>query len=241
MNRRKNAFRTLSISLFLSVFLASLIQFNLSFQLVIVPFAVLALILLISNLLFDRLFEKSKLTTIILTNIELKRKSMKRHDKWKLSDICAVQIKWTSRDLIREICLKTLHSGCVYINGLEEFESFAKDLTKALPMNVSPSRIKEIIDYDHPLFYAVLGSILGSISVLSMKAMQSLQFIGIAYLKFGVACFSLFVALFWFLSSPIAGRYGQKTTCIDIIISTLILLTCLYMIYLSKIWQMIEL
>ncbi len=241
MNRRKNAFRTLSISLFLSAFLASLIQFYSSFQVIIMSLAVLALILLISNLLFDRLFEKSKLTTIILTSSELKRKSIKGHDKWKLSDICAVRIKWTSRDLIREIRLKTLHSGSVYINGLEGFESFANDLTKALSMNVSPSRIKEIIDYDHPLFYAVLGSMLGSISVLSMKAMQLLQFIGIAYLQFGVACFILFVALFWFLSSPVAARYGQKSNYIDIIISTLMLLTCLYMIYLSKIWQMIEL
>lgn len=239
MNRRKNAFRTLSISFFLSVSLASLIQFYSSFQVVVISLSVLALTLLISNLLFYRLFEESKLTTIILTNSELERKSIKGHDKWRFSDICAVRIKWTSRDMIREIRLKTLHSGSVYINGLEGFESFANDLIKALSMDESPYQIKELIDYDHSLFYAVFGAILGLISVLSVKTIQSLQIMTIAYLQFGVACFILFVALFWFLERPIAGRYGQKTTCIDIIISTFMFLTCLYMIYLSKIWQMI--
>ena len=141
--------------------------------------------------------------------------------------------------MIREIYLKTLHSGSVYINGLEEFEGFLNDLTMALSTNVFFSRIKEPINYDHPLFYVVFGTILGLISFLSLKAIQLLRINGIAYLQFGVACFTLFVALYWFLKRPVAGRYGQNTTYIDIIISTLMFLESLYLIYLSKLWQII--
>lgn len=242
MNRRKIALRTLSLSFFLGVSLVSAILFSSSLQSVIISLSVLALILLISNLVFDRLFEKSKLTTIILNNNELQRKSIKGHDSWKLRDICAVIIKRTSRDLIREIRLKTIHSGSIYINGLEEFEGFANDLTKALSLNAPTSRrIKEPIDYDNPLFYLTLGAILGSTSALSVNAIQSLQITGVAFFQFGVACFILLVALFWFFSRPIAGRYGQKAIYIDTMISALMFMACLYMIFLSRFWQVIAL
>ena len=171
MNRRKKAFLTLSISLFVSVNI-SFFSFFLSYFQLFLPFVlILALILMFTVLYFNGFLDRSKSIKIIISDQKIEKKWFNKIDIYDIELISCVKIKRTTANLLREIKLFISSGRPFYINGLDRFEEFNNRLLSSLNKNVKIYKVKEPIDYDHPLFYILFGTIVGISSILLFKVL----------------------------------------------------------------------
>jgi hypothetical protein len=169
MNRRKRAFLSLATSLFISISV-SFLTFFFSYAHLILPFlAVLALILVFTVVYFNRLLDRSKSITITISDQKIEKKWFNKIDIYESKSISDIRIKRTTANLIREI--KIVMSGVrpFYVNGLDGFEVFNNRLLSIVGNDVKIHKIKEPIDFDHPLFYILLGTSVGIVSVFFLK------------------------------------------------------------------------
>lgn len=170
MNRRKKAILTLSISLFLSVSISFVSLFLSYFQLILPFVVILALFLTFTVMYFNRFFDHSKSIKINISDQIIEKKWFNKNDIYGIKLIGCVKIKRTTSNLIREIKLMVSGARPLYINGLDRFEEFNNQLLSSLNKDVKINRIKELIDYDHPLFYVLFGTIVGISSVLFLRS-----------------------------------------------------------------------
>jgi hypothetical protein len=233
MNRRKKAFLTLSISLFISVNISFFIFFHSYLQLVLPFIVTLGLFLTFAILFFNRFLDRSKSIKINISDQKIEKKWFKKNDTYVIKLISSVKIKRTTANLIREIQLVISGVRPFYINGLDRFEEFNNRLLSSLEKDVKIYKIKEPIDFDHPLFYVLLGIIVGVSSILFLKVL----FIYSNYIwlfQLLVACFALVVGIYWLFSKPITGRYGLNKKIVDNVMGTLFIIMGFALVIISK-------
>lgn len=233
MNRRKKAFLTLSISVFISVNI-SFFSFFLSYLQLVLPIVViLALFLTFTVLFFNRFLDRSKTIKIKVSDHKIEKKCFNKNDIYDIKLISCVKIKRTTSNLIREIKLMVSGARPLYINGLDRFEEFNNRLLSSLDKEVKICKIKEPIDYDHPLFYVLFGTIVGTSSILFLKVL----FIYSNYIwlfQLLVACFVIIVGIYWLFSKPIAGRYGLNRKIVDNVMGILFVIIGFALVIISK-------
>jgi hypothetical protein len=225
MNRRKRAFGTLVIGLFLGACLLSLALFSSSLQMVLPGMAVFAGVLILADLLFRRVFDASGRTVVVLTGDSLERIGMKRHDSCGIDDITKITIKRNVKNKIREMRIDVSGAGPVYINGLERFEEFRDRLLRAVTRDIPIGNVIERIDYDHPLFYVIFGGMTGAVTVGTMKLLLQVQEGSIKYIQAAIACLVIIAGIFVLINRPIAGRYGGMTGYADLCMGLLMVLS----------------
>lgn len=233
MNRRKKAFLTLSISLFISVSISFYIFFLSYLQLVLPFIVILTLFLTFAVLHFNRLLDRSKSIKINISGNKIEKKWFDRNDIHDIKSISSVKIKRTTANLIREIKLVVSGKRPFYINGLDRFEEFNNRLLSSLDKDVKIYKIKEPIDYDHPLFYVLFGTIVGLSSILFLKIL----FIYSNYIwlfQILVACFAIVVGIYWLFSKPITGRYGLRKKIVDNVMGSLFIIIGFALMLISK-------
>jgi hypothetical protein len=233
MNRRKKAFLTLSVSMFISINISFYGFFPSYFQ-GILPFVViLALFLTITVLFFNRFLDRSKSIKINISNQNISKKWFNKNDIYDIKLISCVKIKRTTSNLIREIKLTVSGARPLYINGLDKFEEFNNRLLSSLNTEVKIYKTKEPIDFDHPLFYVFLGTIVGISSILFLKVL----FIYSNYIwlfQILVACFSIVVGIYWLFSKPITGRYGLNKKIVDNVMGSSFIIIGIALMFISK-------
>jgi hypothetical protein len=233
MNRRKKAFLTLSISLFISVNTSFFIFFFPYLQLVLPFIVILALFLTFAVLHFNRLLDRSKSIKINISDDKIAKKWFDKNDIYDIKSISSVNIKRTTTNLIREIKIVISGKRPFFINGLDRFEEFNNRLLSSLEKDVKIYKVKEPIDFDHPLFYALLGTFVGISSILFLKVL----FIYSNYIwlyQLLVACFSIVVGIYWLFSKPITGRYGLNKKIVDNVMGTLFIIIGFALMVVSK-------
>jgi hypothetical protein len=233
MNRRKKAFLSLSISLFISANL-SFFSFFLSYFQLTLPFvAILALFLTFTVLYFNRFLERSKSLKINISDQKIEKKWFNKNDVYDIKLISCVKIKRTKSNLIREIKLMVSGARPLYINGLDRFEEFNNSLLSSLNEDVKIYKTKEPIDFDHPLFYVFLGTLVGISSILFLKVLFIYSnFIWLFQLL--VACFAIVVGIYWLFSKPIAGRYGLNKKIVDNVMGSVFIIIGFALMIISK-------
>jgi len=68
-----------------------------------------------------------------------------------------VTVKWTTNHTVREIYIWLDGGRSIFITALDCFEDFTHELIGKLDKKVNIEEINELIDFDHPLFYSILG------------------------------------------------------------------------------------
>jgi hypothetical protein len=233
MNRRKKAFLTLSISFFISISISS-IGFFLSYLQLVLPFmAILALFLAFAVLSFNRFLNRSKSIKIKISNQKIEEIWLNKHDIYDIKSIKSVRIKRTTANLIREIQFVISGVRPFYVNGLDGFEEFNNRLLLFLDKDVKIHKLKEPMDFDHPLFYVLLGTLVGIFSILYLKIL----FIHSNYIwlfQLSTACFTIIVGIYWLFSKPITGRYGISKKIVDNVMGTLFIIIGFALVFVSK-------
>lgn len=190
------------------------------------------LIIFIFFKIFIVLFFKSFLKTkIILSDKYLERTTQKSHDKVLLTSIRRLVVVKTTRNKIRELRIYSERNNLI-IDGLENFNDFKDELLKKC--KIECAQINEIIDYDHPLFYIILGTILGFITVISMKGLTRANATTVTIIYYSIAVYAIIVGIYFIINKPITKRYAAKHNIIDYIWGLLFLLSGIAIFILSR-------
>lgn len=220
ISRRKKAYATLSTSILVGLFLASHF-FNL-------PVAasgyliVIAVICLLGAYSF-RFLHKLLKNDINLTNEELERRVNRTAEKYPLSEVIRVHIKWTTNKTIREMCITFSNKKKIYISALNNFEEFKTNLLKLLNKNVVIGESHEPIDYDHPLFYSTLGLPISTVGVLVFKYIPYLTYPQIRIGMIALFAYLFALGLYFIIAKPLSTRIGKTTEISDYIAGILMI------------------
>ncbi len=212
ITRRKKAYTTLSVSLIMGVILASAI---LNFPVSIGGYLLVVFILFLLGIFSFRFLHILTKTIVSLSDLSLDRVNNRGSEKYLLKNVDRIIVKWTTNNTIREMYVWLSDGRAVFISALDGFEEFKKDLLRRLDKNVKIEKIREPIDFDHPLFYSLLGLPISFIGVYVCKLIPILSYQNI---KIGIIAFTIYLIVlgFYFIfAKPISSRYGNRTTMAD--------------------------
>lgn len=215
MNRRKVAFRTLLISLFVSAGGTALVTLPVPRTLILSSMGVIGACFLFLNLLFNHILERSKNTVVTVSDKEIIRTGMNKSDKCIVSSITGIRAKRTTSGQIREMGIFRENDTPLYVNGMEAPEAFYKHVFSLTDDKVKVHEIKEPIDYDHPLFYVFFGSFTGTLSAIMINLLIRMQPSHFRMYRYSLIGFLFAVCVYWFFSKPCKGRYGRNGTVFD--------------------------
>jgi ABC-type multidrug transport system fused ATPase/permease subunit len=209
MTRRKKAFISLEISMFLSIIIFSFNIVTLYPVLSILTLGILVVLMIMFRFFTNRILNKQSHIKVRIFDNEIEKVFINSSEKHLLSNIQSVRIKRTSKGLIREIKFNIIGSNPLFINGLEDFEDFNNDLFRKTP-NIEIIKFKEPIDLDHLLFYPILGTIIGTVTSIVLNLLTLINEATLKYLRFSLACFIILFGIYFILKKPVKGRYGDK-------------------------------
>lgn len=159
---------------------------------------------------------------VCISESELEWKFKRSNDKCKLTDIKSIRIKRNIKGLIREIRIGINGMKYLYINGLEDFEKFIEELLGSTG-DVKIKRFKEPVDFDHPLYYLCLGTLIGILLTLFFRFIPNIGENNVKYVQMICVGFIFFTGLFMLINKPVRGRYGSKNVIADYISGLLFL------------------
>jgi hypothetical protein len=205
--RRKIAYIRLSISLLVGTVLVSIIPY---FNIPIYIYFIITVSLFLIGVYSFSFFKKLLPVKILLTETTIERLNNKVKEDYLLSDIYRIDIKYTTNNTIREIYIEFENGKKIFATALERFDEFRKELLKKSNKGIVVKEIHEHIDFDHPMFYTLLGLFLGVVIVLLIKGMNELS---ARYLVIGlIVCVIYIIALsvYLILTKQITRRIGKN-------------------------------
>lgn len=200
IDRRKKAFLALSISLFLGLILASIL---LELTIPLSFFWYFLAILLLINLWINKFFNKFLKMKTGLSKEFLMRDTK----KFLIKGINKIKIKRTTKNKIREMYLWFGDGKSVYINGLNNFEKFEKNILSGINKNTKVINTRELIDFDSVFFYPILGLLLSFGTVYLFKIMINLSYQTIQIILYASIIYVVLMGLYLLISKPISKRY----------------------------------
>jgi hypothetical protein len=224
MDRRLRAYTTFVVSLLSGIALSSIDYLRSAPVIWLTCVAGLALAVALSRLGFARSFKSYSLVELRLDDSCIERSRGTSSEKYALADIVGLRIVRTARQSIREITARLSDGRRLSMNGVEGFERLEQELRSRIPANAAITGAREPIDYDHPLFYVVLGALVGLTFTLAVRAMSTLGESGMRWTTLGIACYSIVMGACFLFARPISQRYGPKSRFSDFLIGSLALL-----------------
>jgi hypothetical protein len=224
MARRMRAYATLVISLFTGAAVSSFDRLLAAPGITVAALLGLAVALGLSWLLFLAYFRRYSDTLVRLDDSALERTRGETTETWRLEDVAGVRVKRTTRGGIRELTLRLRDGRRVSLSGIEDYERLARELRDRVPERAAWSEVREPIDYDHPLFYVVFGTLVGLALTFSVRALLAMDARGLRWTSFGIGCYAAIVGAFFLVARPVAERYGPRSRVADFILGALGLL-----------------
>ena len=227
IKRRKLAYLSLSISLVIGTFLSSII-YQVSTPIILYVFLSMALMLIGAFSFY--FFRKVSVLEIILSLNSLQRKSGQCLEDYPLAEIEKVQIKWTSHNSIREIYIWMNDNKSIFLTGLKNFRKFRDELLSKLNKQVVINEWREPINFDHLLFYPILGLIISNLGILAFKNLINLNSHQAKLLMWLFLGYLFIFGLYFIFTTPIAKRSGNKTKFQDYILGILMMIAGIFML-----------
>lgn len=212
--RRKIAYSTLSISLMAGLLFASIL---LKFPVPVGGYLIVLTVILLLGLYSFKFLHTLSQTKIYLSNQILERKVHGSSEKYLIGEISHVQIKWTTHDTIREIYIWLQNDKSIFISALNHFEEFKNDLVDKLDTHVIVKETREPLDFDHPIFYAVLGLPISTAGVFMYTLILTWNYQRIKIVILAFFVYLLLLGIYFIAAKPISNRYGNKTIVTDYI------------------------
>lgn len=214
INRRILAYTMLIIFFFTGLMLFSfdyLLEYlNISIYILLT----LALILYLSRVILIKYFN-----SIANMNVELNKKNIKKNNfEYLLKDIEKIRVKKTTKNLIREIKICFNNKSVTYIdNSLDNLEDFFKNLKKYTSKEVVIKTINEPLDFDHFMFYSILGVMISFLSINATKGFVNLSINNINLISYIISIASFILGIYFIIYKPIYKRDEKANKNSDII------------------------
>ena len=172
--RRKKAFATLLTSMTAGIFLFSYLFRLPLFMVFYLP--ILPLFLFFYYLTLQYLNSLSQVKIHILDE-EIEREKSNIIEKYDISKIETFKIKRRTDGTIREMYLSFNNGRHLYISAFEEkFEKLKDMLLGKISNKVFVKEIYEPLNYDNPMFYAILGLFISCFTIFFMKQILKANF-----------------------------------------------------------------
>jgi len=228
IKRRKVAFLQLIISFTVGFIIFSNIFHVLNY----LPYYILIIVILaIMYLLTSNFLNLLARQKIIINEKEIQQDSGKKIGEYLFSEINSITIKRRNNRVIREIYIYFSNHKNLFISAFEnDFETIKDTVLKRINKNVRISEVFEPIDYDHFLFYPVLGM---TISFFSIFLFNKLIFASFSSLRVFIIVASIYVfsiGIFFIFKTPIANQLGRKQLFSDYIFGAGMILACMVML-----------
>lgn len=218
--RRKKAYITLCISLLSGLFLSSTIfKFYISAASYLSVFSALFLLGAFSF----RFLRNLSRVKIILTNQLLKREVNGISENYPFNEVKRVKVKRTTNKTIREIYIWLNNGKSIFISALECPEQFKNDFLGRLTKDVVIEEVHEPVDFDHPLFYSLLGFPISGVGVLAIQSISDLNY---QHTKIAMSIFIAYLSIlgsYFLFAKPLSKRYEAKKSVFDYMIGILMI------------------
>jgi hypothetical protein len=230
INRREIAYASLLIFLIVGIFICEIL-FKLQ---VLFPGTVIIGILLFISWLYFHIFFKS----IIDNKVCIFDKCLYRFEndawtKYSLEDIKRINIKHTTRNTIREVAVFPKEGQSIFINGLEDFDKFTKELCASVGKEVEIREITEPLDFDHLLFYPILGTLLSFTGVGFLRLMINFDSQTMKLLLGIFSVYLISLGIYFLYSRPISKSYGKNRSSTDRVWAIMLISAGLFMVFLT--------
>ncbi|MDD4409420.1 MAG: hypothetical protein PHW52_02065 [Candidatus Pacebacteria bacterium] len=221
LTRRKKAFSTLLASVAVGLLLSSLL---LDFKISIYGWLFFVIMLLFSITITFHFFNSISGLRIDISEKEIKKIDKKKIGTFLLSDIKSIKVKRRTNGVIREIYITFNNRKELIITALEEHFEDVKDLiVSKAGGGILLKETRELIDFDHPLFYSILGLPISFASVLFIKLIISLDHLQTKYILFACSLYVLAMGAYFFIKRPMLIRFGREYTFADYIFGFMII------------------
>jgi hypothetical protein len=224
MDRRRRAYTTLIVSLLAGVTVSSIDHLLSAPTITVLCLLGLSLILVLSRFVFFKSFERFSQIRVVLNDSCIERTRGSSTDKYLLEDVVGFRTKRTTRGSIREITVRLSKGRRLSINALRDFEQFKQELQRRAPAGAARTEVKEPIDFDHPLFYAVFGVVMGLAATTAVRVLAALGEKGLKWTNLGIAGYAVIMGAYFVLGRPISQRYGARSRSADLLLGSLAIL-----------------
>lgn len=231
ISRRLSAFQSLLIGILLGFFMLGILvcdRFMFLLFGVGVFLVVSVVALIVTRIYFKRYLE----TKILLSTGSIERIGLDNHQKMDFSEIEKLVVKKKTDHLMREIRVIGKQEMLVF-DGLENMDQLGRELERRFKGEVKV--IKEPMDFDSPIFYPVLGLIIGGVSAGLFDYLLNFPEAHFVYLKWILVCYLFCMGMFFFLARPIYKRRGKDSRFADAIFGIILMLGGLLAMFIDKI------
>ncbi|HNZ09188.1 MAG TPA: hypothetical protein PLI88_07505 [Bacillota bacterium] len=229
--RRKAAYVVLVISMSVGSLLFSKLLDTPLLSSLYIPFFIVFSLLGVMSFRYLNLLMRMR---IRFSDREIERLIGNKSERYLLSEIETIKIKRRSNGDIREISILFRNRKKLYINAFEQdFDSLARILVDKVDRNIPICTVHEPINFDHLLFYPVLGLVVSFYFVLLLKGMIQTDYDALKYYGFAISALTCLIAMSFACWKPIARRSGKRNTGINYIISAVLLILGIYIFSIS--------
>ncbi|MFA6252412.1 MAG: hypothetical protein WCX74_03360 [Candidatus Paceibacterota bacterium] len=229
INRRKKAFSILLASLFVGLLLASKILY---YPISEYGFLLIAGILLVLAILTFRFLDSISKIKLNISERKIERMNEKSTEGFLFSDISRIKIKRRTNGKIREIYIYFNNKKRLFLTAFEEsFESIKNILSDRKGGNVEIKETHEPIDFDHPLFYSILGLPISFFSIYFFKFILSINDFQAKIIVFIFSVYMLFLGLYFIFKKPISARYDVGRVFADYIFGIFMIFVGIVMVF----------
>jgi hypothetical protein len=220
LTRRKKAYSTLSIGILVGLAISSAL-----FRIPVAPavYLLAASALALLGLFSLRFFYNLTQLKISLAEQALRRTTKNTVEEFAYAEVKRVEIKRTTNNTIRQIRMWLTDGRGICITALANFEGFWKSLAQKLRKDVGIKELNEPIDFDHPAFYACLGPIIGTLSLLAVNLLLHLSSTHINMLKLVFSGYLLVMGSYFLISKPLAAQVGSKKILADCVLGVVLI------------------
>ncbi|MCK9393694.1 MAG: hypothetical protein WCX30_01545 [Candidatus Paceibacterota bacterium] len=229
INRRGKAFITLLTSMTVGLFLGSLF-FN--YPISIYGYLLVALAFFFLSAITFVFFILISKTKIYISDNGIKKISGKLSESFLLSDVKSIKVKRRTNGVIREIYITFKGQKELVITAFEkDFEEIRNLLISELRGDVIVKETHEPINFDHPLFYSILGLPISFMGIFFIKILTTLDYDQIKYILFALSVYVVLVGIYFIFKKPIAIRAGKKRVIADYIIGLIIICGSIFIFF----------
>ncbi|MDD5040114.1 MAG: hypothetical protein PHY34_03105 [Patescibacteria group bacterium] len=216
IDRRKTANLVVTFSLTVGFFLGLFKLWHSDLPQVLMFTGCFFVALWVLRILSMNVLDRHLKTKVILTDEFVRRISTRADDTITLDDIRRVYILKTTRGDVRHVKLFAGKGSAMVLNGMDRFQELVDQLKARVP-NGAVQEAREPIDYDHPLFYYILGPVVGFAVTFGVQYVSTLNARGLAIAIGAFAGLAVCLGVYFLIAQPLKKGYGRKSAWGDIV------------------------
>lgn len=214
IDRRKKAFVTLLAGIVVGLIVTSMIF---RFPLNAIGYILIAVICFSVCVPTFRFLHSVAETKLRISNQMIERIGIRTVERCLISEIDKMKVKRRINGEIREIYL-WLNGRGFFLTAFEgHFDVIKNEILRNLRKNVVVSEMREPMDFDHPLFYPVLGLSIGFSSIYFFHFLLRASPIQVRIVLSLFSVFLIALGVYFVYRKPISARNNRAHILVDVV------------------------